>query len=218
MSNASDFRDHFNDVIESVHKYLIFVRAIEYQEKSIDTLDNLLTECISNKEEAIGEQKEYDANAYLCFECIINALIFELKFHISLKKDDIDGAWNHLINAQQAASDAMKAHEYGSHLEGYIKRLYALENLLFPSPVFFSSGFLVKKSTCSICGAEYGECDHIKGRPYMGKMCSRIINEAELREVSVVDDPSDKRCRAISFEEDGVTYNVFTHRIMKKNE
>jgi hypothetical protein len=107
-------------------------------------------------------------------------------------------------------------HAVASHLEEYIKRLYDLERLLFPQPVFLSSGFVVRESECSICGAEYGECNHIKGLPYMGKLCARIVKEADLQEVSVVSDPADKRCRVLHYTDDGVTRNVFTQRVISK--
>jgi hypothetical protein len=32
----------------------------------------------------------------------------------------------------------------------------------------------------------------------MGKMCSRIIKEMDLEEISLVENPKDKRCRIIS--------------------
>src|SRR4030067_956195 len=53
---------------------------------------------------------------------------------------------------------------------------------------------------------------YIKLKPYMGQLCGRIITEAELREVSFVDEPSNKHCRVTSFTEGEVTCNALTHR------
>ena len=53
-----------------------------------------------------------------------------------------------------------------------------------------SPGGEVIGARCSICDAEYGDCDHIRGRPYMGEFCRRIIYRMKLTEVSVVDEPA----------------------------
>ncbi|MGD2088313.1 MAG: hypothetical protein PVH61_19195 [Candidatus Aminicenantes bacterium] len=210
------FRDHFNDVVEDVQRFAIFVRAKEFQEVSIAKLDDLLGECMAAKDKAISEKAEESANALLAFEFMIKGITEEFCFYLALKADDPDGAWNHLVNAQSYAANAIKSHAVASHLEEYIKRLHDLERLLFPQPVFLSSGFVVRESECSICGAEYGECNHIKGRPYMGKLCARIVKEADLQEISVVSDPADKRCRVLHYTDDGVTRNVFTQRVISK--
>jgi uncharacterized protein YutD len=217
-NNLEDFRNHFSEVIGSVQKYAYIVRDSGYQKQSIDTLRELKRECSAHKVEAIEEKNEFTANAYLCFECITETLIKEFEFYIEIKNDNPDAAWDNLIDAQQAAADAVKSHEYGSYLEKYINKLYMLEKILFPTMAFFSTGFIVKKSVCSVCGTEYGECDHIKGKPYMGELCGRIIEEADLREVSVVFDPANKHCRVTSFTEDGITRNALTHRVIEEKK
>lgn len=217
MTNLLEsFRDHFNEVVESVQRYAIFVRGREFQEASIKTLNKLLKECIDLKEQEISNKSEESANAFLAFELMIKALTEEFRFLLALKADDVDKAWDHLINAESSAAAAMSSHAIASHLDRYINKLHTFERLLFPQPIFFSSGFIVKKLECSICGVEYGECDHIKGRPYMGQLCAEVVKEAELREVSIVSDPADKHCRALSFTEDGITKSTFTHRVIQK--
>ncbi|OGP51462.1 MAG: hypothetical protein A2Y79_08070 [Deltaproteobacteria bacterium RBG_13_43_22] len=206
------FRDHFKDVVEEVQRFAVFVRAKEFQEQSIVKLEELLAECSQAKDKAIAEQSEDTANAYLAFEFMAKALVEEFRFYLALKADAPDSAWDHLVNAESSSAAAMKSHAVASHLDGYIQRLHALERLLFPQPVFFSSGFIVRESECSICGVEYGECTHVKGRPYMGKLCARIVKKAELQEVSVVSDPADKHCRALHYTDNGITRNVFTQR------
>jgi len=210
------FRGHFNDVIEEVQRFAFFVRAKEFQEASIETLEKLLGECTEAKEKAIAQNAEGEANAYLAFEFMAKAMTEEFRFYLGLKADDPDAAWDHLINAQSYAASAMQSHAVASHLEECIQKLHALERVLFPQPIFFSSGFIVRESECSICGAEYGECDHIKGRPYMGKMCARIVKEAELREASIVSDPANKHCRALHYTDKGITRNVFSQRIVSR--
>lgn len=57
MTNLLEsFRDHFNEVVESVQRYAIFVRGREFQEASIKTLNELLKECIDLKEQEISNK------------------------------------------------------------------------------------------------------------------------------------------------------------------
>ncbi len=212
------FKDHFNDVVESVQKYAIFVRGKEFQEEAVVTVDALISECTQLKESAIKLTLEDEANAYLAFEYMAKALAEEFRFYLALKADTPDLAWDHLVNAQSWSASAMKSHSVASHLDGYIHRLHGLERLLFPQLVFFSTGFIVRESKCNICGSEYGECDHVKQRPYMGKLCGRIITDADIQEISIVSDPADKHCRAIHYTKDNVTRNVLTQRIEVTNE
>ncbi len=215
MKNSiADFRGHFNEVVESVERFGIFVRARELQMQSLAALEPLLKDCRENKEAAIKNLDDDAANAFFAFECMTEALMEEFRFYLCLKDDIVDEAWDHLINAESAASNAMKSHKVAAHLQSYVGRLHALECLLFPKPVFFSTGWVVHASECSICGAEYGECDHIKGRPYLGQLCARIVKDGIVREVSAVSCPADKRCRAMHFSEGEVWRNAFTHQVV----
>ena len=58
-----------------------------------------------------------------------------------------------------------------------------------------SIGVMVRDLRCSICGknlAEEGECEHVKGQKYDGKLCYWIIKDMEPKELSYVIVPSDK--------------------------
>ncbi|QKK06960.1 MAG: hypothetical protein HND58_01480 [Planctomycetota bacterium] len=158
------------------------------------------------KGDAVATRDEAIANELLAYEYMLDALANELDMYIALKQDAPGRAWTHLVNAQMAASHAVKAHEVAARLELlYIPRLHALERLCFPKQVFASVSFIVEESECSICHAAYGECDHIKGRPYMGELCARIVTKCDVQEVSLVEEPASKHCRltAVS-DEDGV--------------
>jgi hypothetical protein len=61
-----------------------------------------------------------------------------------------------------------------------------------------SIGAIVKKVSCSICRRDPRDCSHITGRSYDGNRCVRIIEEAELLEVSFVDRPSMPDARIMS--------------------
>lgn len=50
----------------------------------------------------------------------------------------------------------------------------------------------------------------MKGRFYNGELCVREIHEAELEEVSFVENPANKLCRALSATFDGKEVDPFT--------
>jgi hypothetical protein len=107
----------------------------------------------------------------------------------------------------------------GDSLNGYLQRLEVYEKLLFPQMMFSSVGGIVKKSECSICGTDYDECDHIKGNYYMGEMCCRIISEMELEEVSMVENPANKGCRALTIQDNnGDVIDLMTLRKMDNSK
>jgi hypothetical protein len=41
----------------------------------------------------------------------------------------------------------------------------------------------------------YGACDHIAGKAYMGKLAERFVVDAELLEISIVEEPANKTTR-----------------------
>lgn len=231
----NSFLERFNGIVRQVQAFAFFVRGQEIQEASITTLKDLLSECTTQKRRAIAEQNESDANAYLALEFMTKALIEEFRFYLALKRDAVGAAWDHLVNAQTAVANAMKSHQVASNLGGqhyqfqdpghkgedekdfefggYLGRLHLLERLLFPKPTFFSSGLIVRESQCSICASQYEECDHVKGRPYMGELCARVITKCEVLEVSAVSNPADKRARVLSYSDgDGQMRDSFTGR------
>jgi hypothetical protein len=46
----------------------------------------------------------------------------------------------------------------------------------------------------------------------MGKHCYEIVSKWSLNEVSIVEDPSSKKCRATTFQFDGINRNLMTYR------
>ncbi len=213
-----DFQRKFAEIATDCQKFCFMTRAKELQEEACNRLDELYNEAHALKLDLIYQKDEDAANAMLSFENTMTALRDELKMWIALKEDDPGSAWDYLVNAQRDARTALQVHTVGEHLIGYIQHLDILEHVLFPSQMFMSVGIIVTEAICSICGEEYGECDHIKGKAYMGEQCVRIINEvAQLEEVSIVDNPANKHCRIVSFSDGGVTRDFLTWRVIKKD-
>ena len=203
---------HCKEKISDVSKYLYMTRAIEFQEAAISQLDELEIECDKLRNKAIEQEQEDSANALLSILHIARMFKNEFRMWVDLKKDKTSEAWEDLIKSQMDCHNAVLSHEVGKQVEKRADYLDFLEKILFPPLQFASVGFITKKTRCSICGFNYEECTHIKGKPYMGNLCAEIIEEAELQEVSLVDEPANKMCRILAFEEKGIKRDVLTWR------
>jgi hypothetical protein len=113
----------------------------------------------------------------------------ELEMWIAFKDDNPNATWDCLINAEMSTINAIRAHPTATQWEKNASRLNDIESLLFPPMTFLSPGMIIKYNECSICGKEYGECNHIRGRAYMGRFCSRILKDVEVEEISFVNEP-----------------------------
>ncbi len=205
------FQEEFNDTVVACQKFCYITRVKEFQVQARDRLIPLKAKAEQLKERAIAGRYEDAANAMLSFEEMTKALISELSMWIALKDNKPADAWDFLIGAQMATIAAMQAHTLADHLEGYSMHLSALEKHMFPNHGFCSIGAIVKKSECSICGKEYGECDHLKGKPYLGEICYERVTECDLEEVSIVFNPGIKYCKIISITDDeGITRDTLT--------
>ncbi len=209
-----DFKKEFQHSIAESMKFCNAARAREFQVEAMQRLEELKTRASALKADIVAAKDENSANLLLSVENMLRAVISELKMWVAFKDDDPSAAWTDLVGAQSAASTAMQVHKIAANLDAYIDRLHALEHLLFPPQLFFSSAIIIKRSTCSICGHEYGDCDHVKGKAYMGQMCKRIINESVLSEISVVPNPANKHCRTISVNDGKVTRDFMTWRLI----
>lgn len=204
------FRDRVYAVADAASRFCFMSRAKEFQLQYCQQLEGLKLDATSLKREMVKANDEDSANALLSFESMITALTSELKMWVALKEDDPRSAWDFLIDAQSAAQTAMQAHSVANHLVSSFQRLNQLEKLLFPPQVFFSPGMIIKHCECSICGSEYGECNHVVGRAYMGEMCVRIIKDVELEEISMVEEPANKRARILTISDGGVKRDFLT--------
>lgn len=206
------FQNNFDEVISSCQKFTPFVRGIEFQRESVSTLDKLIDTIRQNKKIAVEAGKEKIANTLLSMEQMAVSVKSEIEMVILIKVDKINDSWEKLIDAQISMRDAMKAHPTGAaHLEPYVDKLIAYEKLLFPNQLFMSIGMITGASECSVCGSEYGTCNHLKGKAYMGKFCHEIIKEVkQLNEVSIVENPASKKCRIYIMSRDGKNRDIMT--------
>lgn len=213
-----EFKAEFKDTITDCERYCYATRAKELQIEAIKRLEIVKGKAYALKIEMIAQSDNDSANQLLSLEEIIQGLIHELKMWVAIKGHDYDTAWSELVDAQGALRTAMQAHSIASHLLPHIEGLYSIEHLLFPPQTFFSPSMIIKKSTCSICDHEYGTCEHVVCKSYMGKMCTRRFDEAEIASISIVDNPANKHCRVKAITEGNSTRDFLTWRIMPEKK
>lgn len=189
-----------------------------FQSKLSD-LRSLKKQVEEDKKIEISENSEEDANILLSCECLLDALIYELTMWLQLKNDDPNSAWASLVNAQQMIMSSAHA----SNLEGvdhgkYLNKLEIIEKVAFPPQTFMSTGMVIEETKCSICDEDYENCDHIMGKAYMGKFCSQVVTKIkEMKEISIVNEPFDKRCRVTRMKEGDHWIDTMTGRIVKED-
>jgi hypothetical protein len=213
MSDYSKEIELFNASVEGKANLSCIVRDSDLQRDALADLSALATKIEDWKKRAISEQDENHANLFLGCECVIEALSAELNLWLQLKDGQPDGAWNSLINAQMATRDAVRAHKGFSHLEARAARLVNIERVVFTEQVFLSAGLIVRRQECSICNAEYEDCNHIVGMPYMGEFCRCRLLDVEPDHIAIVKEPANKRCRVVYFNTEGGKRNRMTWRI-----
>ncbi|GER86525.1 hypothetical protein KDW_06870 [Dictyobacter vulcani] len=207
------FENEWRVLLNECQNFCFATRAKEFQAQAREKLKELEAKAQTLKKKAVSYEVEDSANKLLSFQEIINAISNELSMWIALKDDDAGLAWDCLVNAQMAVKTAMQAHSVASHLDNYSSHLSILEHHLFPKQMFASPGMIIKEARCSICKQEYGECDHLVGKPYMGEICVREIVHVDLKEFSLVEKPANKHARVTSFtDEEGVHRDFLTWR------
>lgn len=214
-NNIKKYEEIVISVLQENSKYLYFVRGEELQKQSLDQLLKLKEKISSDKIEYISQKNEYMANSMLSFEFLIQAHIDLLNMIISLKNDKPESAWASLIQAESNPHWSVAASRglFTLNLESLLKLTSFYENYIFPPQTYNSIEAVYTTSQCSICKSEYGECDHIKGRAYMGEMCYEVMTGLkEFTGLSIVDEPASKHHRITHFSDDGNMINVMTLR------
>lgn len=203
--------EEFNEIMKKSTRFFYISVGKEFQQDTIKRLTVFKVKVNVAKTEMIEIKDEKSANALLSLKSIIEALISELEMWVALKEDNPHKAWNLLINAQSKVRTATQASNVVPNLEKHAEKLHLLEKLLFPPQLYHSLCFVIESEKCSICGKEYGECDHIAGRAYMGKICYRkAVKIKDVKEVSIVKNPADKHARIFMIMVNGVARDALT--------
>lgn len=201
----------FNELAEEVRPLLYVARNSGLQQQAGSAVAKLIERMHRARLQAILARDEATANAMLGLAAAARALAAELAVYVFLKQDEPEKAWNCLIEAQEGIAAAMRADGRLRSLAGKAGQLRELEDRLFPPQTFTSAGLLARRQDCSICDADYDRCEHIAGRPYMGRFCSVRLREMSADHLAIVENPADRRCRLTKQGVPGVgTRNLMT--------
>ncbi len=172
----------------------------QLQSDAINTLNDLAGKVNVFRQSAAEKLDEFAANtAFVCARYIGGVGRF-LEMWLRFKSDEMNTAWNCLVDAQSEVNCALRFCDDGT-LRYLAQSLQNAEGLLFPPQQFVSSSLSYTSSVCTICDGVYGECGHVAGRLYLGVMCSeRLNNGVQLGHLALVDSPADKGCRVTEFQ------------------
>ena len=199
------------DHLETEHRMFRFATTERgLQANLVAKLGDLHERSIALKLEVVRSNDEDSANALLCLASVIDAFRSEILMWLALRDEDAHLAWENLLRAQDLIRVALQAHPKGKGFEEDFERLQMIEHLVFPPQRYTSLGLVAKGSKCSICSGEYGECGHVSGRAYMGELCSRILTDIEIREISFVFDPANKHARITAISDGGIMRDTLT--------
>lgn len=225
IDEIDELNIEFKAVLGECWKFFFMSAGKEFQMNASRKLSLLLVKTSQIKARKVALSNEKDANLLLSVECVIQALISEFQMWICLKEDNPNEAWDHLIDAQESASSAICADEiFANQFNQHFEKLYLLEKVLFRPQVFASLRVTIGEILCSICNKEYEdeECDHLIGKPYMGKFCREVVTKIDGGlAFDVVDNPYNKRFRTGSvkignFWRDYMTWRVVPDKEAKK--
>jgi hypothetical protein len=218
-SDPQEVRERFTATAREIQTLAFIPRDTELQQAAVERARQLFALIKEQKARAIQEADELWANELLLMELAATAVTEQLHMCLALKREAPEAAWDHLVNAQSACEAAIKVRRQvdsgpePSALENLLEYLLHVEATVFPPQVFMSIGGTVDERECSICGQNYDACGHIKGRAYMGRVCSTILRDVTVEEASLVDIPANKHARVTHFSDGGGRRNKMTWRL-----
>lgn len=180
-------------------RFLPFRKQLElYQDRYPAMLPSIFWEHVKvQKTTAVGDGDQLAAKAFWCIETIGRAQDRFTAGFLAAKNDDFYTFWCDLERVE-VALHALERHypsdagDFGLlHLRVHVPRFQEL----FPYRQFFSPGMIVRRFECSVCHEQMklrGGCNHFVGEIYDGEMCHRILDDIQVREVSIVDIPVQK--------------------------
>ena len=164
--------------------------------RELPDLSRHLADLAKWKEGAVKTQgDEFQAKTIWCLECLVDVHTDFASAHNSMRSGDVVDAFDKIERVLTAT------HHIRRHLDdasgkfglGLIHNIARNWVTLLDPPYGISHGSIIKRAYCSICQTKVGvrwPCGHIRGEIYGGELCIKIVKEAELAEVSIVERPA----------------------------
>lgn len=167
---------------------------IHTQQYSLEDFDSELQRI---KEEYVKDDKQIEAKQIWIYQTIIEIHKLYLNAFNLLKNKKYYEGWCQLERTEITISSLKRHFQYDKKVFGLWDIEKKVKNLqvIFPYRLFASSEILKKTKECSVCGKEISirnSCGHVVGEIYNGEMCHRIVTEADILGVSLVENPGNK--------------------------
>lgn len=141
---------------------------------------------------------------------------------ILLKRTQGQKAWSNLIDAEERLRSATRFPLFLQDEVLLQKQFVRIEGLLgscFPQPIMnFSPGFELGKKMCSICGKPLVDCTHTVGLMYEGKICTASASDLKIREMSIVEEPRNRRAVVVTMNHGGKSLDVYAGSTVPSKE
>jgi hypothetical protein len=176
---------------------------------------------LTYKKQAADQKIEKMANKFFEIQCILNAVVSTLQLWINIKTDQLQSAWDCLIDAQEYVNYALKANAEHPLFIDFKERLQNIETVTFPPFGLYNSvGLAFTGGECSVCGQPLSSCEHIEEKIYYGVVCKRVnIENVALNHVALVKSPKDRRCIVTEFEfEEGKIFDYISRKFLREED
>lgn len=186
----------YNIVIKEFLSLNYLLRDSNLQEIHIGNLEKFKEIIKFRKHQFIEQKNEFFANMFFHFQCVLNAIRSNLELWILIKDQKYYEAWVKLVDAQEYLEVALRIDGDHYGINDLFDVLQQIERLIFPGwPLYNSCGFIERGGKCSICNEKFGNCEHLEGIVYMGRLCQRINREfVRFDHSALVKNPYDRRC------------------------
>lgn len=216
MTKTKTITEIYNETVINVDesvKFLAFSTDISLQEKKHDELLNLIPWIKRAKKAYADNEEEKEAKNFLYLQSAVYSLTSMLSCIINIKKNEFHDAWNNNIDAEEYIALGIRTAPNPEFLINLSKHRVMMEETLFPYIATYSSiGAITTGGKCNICYELYGNCNHVEGMIYKGKLCRQIdITDLEIDHTAIVKYPRDRRCIPLKIEtSDNKWADIFT--------
>ncbi|WP_114241453.1 hypothetical protein [Dyella sp. C9] len=212
VCSSQDIIDSYNSFIDSANSLNLLVRSSRLQQEKVLEIDEYIGYIKGFKHQVASRGDERFANLLFHFQCMLRCVQSSIRMWMHLKEDNHQKAWCCLVDAQEYKDVALKIEDHVGvrRVEEFLEKV---RDTVFPPWTHYNSAaFTSTIGRCSICGKPFGDCDHVEGMVYLGRLCRRVgIQLLEANHCAIVSNPRDRRCIFAEISrDDGRMMNVFT--------
>lgn len=194
-SSADDFFSQLSEDWNSIAKRLTLTYSLRQKREAKALLETALSYIANKITTEAAAANETEANRWRHADFLVRSITAEFSMWISVDRKRFDDAWKNFCDAEFHAKWVAGWLPDNDMAQSRVRHLSEVERVVFPKQAFFSSGLIAASETCMICNSEYGTCGHVVGEIYSGEVAWKRVKPKEFIEVSLVNDPADKRCR-----------------------